>query len=409
MSIKLAPGHRAGGPLDRQRAAAQIVVADAELQKADLAGSDLSGLDLEGRRSARRCPEQDQPGRGRSYRGAAARQRPSDADLDRRQPDLCRSGRRQHRAREAPRHQDRRAENPQSRRGSGELRRRGGRLARASVGGGAGLAGRAFRSRNQGPARSALRRGGAPAPRAHAGLEMPPNFVAGGTWTACYHLVRKLRQRGANVTLVAPWRRDEIADTPFGIDVPIVGLDIVPPAQDPSPYGAAGGRLTAHPLLMAAAGLIRRPSSIRPTAPMRARPRRTGRLTAKPPRPTGATRRIPPPPAPPCTGAWANSAAGSGTISPITASISFTPTTGSRSTPRALLRRRRARPGSRISTPPKRSGSTKRESPLTMRIEQIAVDDATLLIAPSKITAARPKRDYGASPGKLQAVPTLMS
>ena len=70
--------------------------------------------------------------------------------------------------------------------------------------------------------------------------EMPPKYVAGGTWTACYHLVRKLRQRGANVTVVAPWRREDIAGLPFGIEVPIVGLDIVPVA-DGSPDGGTAG------------------------------------------------------------------------------------------------------------------------------------------------------------------------
>ncbi|MGZ8345708.1 MAG: glycosyltransferase [Allosphingosinicella sp.] len=95
------------------------------------------------------------------------------------------------------------------------------------------------------------RRYGEAAPDLHVLMlvwEMPPNYVAGGTWTACYHLVRKLRQRGANVTVVAPWRRDLIADTPFGVDVPIVGLDIVPPPDQLSPYGAAAWSPYAGPV-----------------------------------------------------------------------------------------------------------------------------------------------------------------
>jgi glycosyltransferase involved in cell wall biosynthesis len=67
--------------------------------------------------------------------------------------------------------------------------------------------------------------------------EMPPTFVAGGTWTACYHLVRKLRERGADVTVVTPWSREQVADLPFGVDVPVVGLGIEPVAREASPYG----------------------------------------------------------------------------------------------------------------------------------------------------------------------------
>lgn len=73
--------------------------------------------------------------------------------------------------------------------------------------------------------------------------EAPP-FVAGGTWTACYHLVRRLKRRGAKVTVVVPWDRALIEDSPFGLDVPIIALGINPgPAGDPatSVYGGAGG------------------------------------------------------------------------------------------------------------------------------------------------------------------------
>ena len=72
--------------------------------------------------------------------------------------------------------------------------------------------------------------------------EIPP-MVAGGTWTACYHLVRNLRRRGADVTVVVPWARSAlIADPPpFGVEVPIVTLGIDVPADAVphwSPYGS---------------------------------------------------------------------------------------------------------------------------------------------------------------------------
>jgi len=75
--------------------------------------------------------------------------------------------------------------------------------------------------------------------------EIPP-MVAGGTWTACYHLVRNLRRRGADVTVVVPWaRKDIIMDPlPFGMEVPVVTLDIEVPIEavggsDWSPYRQA--------------------------------------------------------------------------------------------------------------------------------------------------------------------------
>lgn len=68
--------------------------------------------------------------------------------------------------------------------------------------------------------------------------EAPP-YVAGGTWTACYHLCRKLKQRGVDVTVVVPWAREVIDPNPFGIDVPIVALGIMPPMEWGSAYGGA--------------------------------------------------------------------------------------------------------------------------------------------------------------------------
>jgi glycosyltransferase involved in cell wall biosynthesis len=67
--------------------------------------------------------------------------------------------------------------------------------------------------------------------------EIPP-LIAGGTWTACFHLVRNLRRRGADVTVVVPWDQNAIADSPFGGEVPVVALGITPPdAAEGSPYG----------------------------------------------------------------------------------------------------------------------------------------------------------------------------
>jgi glycosyltransferase involved in cell wall biosynthesis len=75
--------------------------------------------------------------------------------------------------------------------------------------------------------------------------ESPP-LVAGGTWTACYHLVRNLRRRGAQVTVVVPWHHDIILKTPFGSEVPIVALGIVPPDDGGSPYGGATSSAYGH-------------------------------------------------------------------------------------------------------------------------------------------------------------------
>jgi len=70
--------------------------------------------------------------------------------------------------------------------------------------------------------------------------EIPP-LVAGGTWTASYHLVRTLRRLGAKVVVVVPWHGDVIAASaarPFDSEVDLVPLGIVPPSDaQPSPYG----------------------------------------------------------------------------------------------------------------------------------------------------------------------------
>ncbi|HVO23235.1 MAG TPA: SAV_2336 N-terminal domain-related protein [Candidatus Margulisiibacteriota bacterium] len=64
--------------------------------------------------------------------------------------------------------------------------------------------------------------------------EIPP-FVAGGTWTACFHLVRNLRTLGVDVTVVVPWQDSLIVSQPFDSDVRVVGLGIVPPELLRSP------------------------------------------------------------------------------------------------------------------------------------------------------------------------------
>lgn len=75
--------------------------------------------------------------------------------------------------------------------------------------------------------------------------EIPP-MVAGGTWTACYHLVRNLQRRGLDVTIAVPWTRTNLIlePPPFGVSVPIITLDIEVPAEAVaggawSPYGTA--------------------------------------------------------------------------------------------------------------------------------------------------------------------------
>jgi glycosyltransferase involved in cell wall biosynthesis len=82
-----------------------------------------------------------------------------------------------------------------------------------------------------------------PAPRGTRALmlmwEVPP-LVAGGTWTASYHLVRNLRQRGADLTVVVPWDEPSILPSPFGCEVDVIPLGIAPPREAASPYAAWG-------------------------------------------------------------------------------------------------------------------------------------------------------------------------
>jgi glycosyltransferase involved in cell wall biosynthesis len=72
--------------------------------------------------------------------------------------------------------------------------------------------------------------------------EIPP-LVAGGTWTACYHLVRRLRVAGADVTVVVPWDESVLGQDatgevrPFGTEVEVIGLGVEPLVQPLGPYG----------------------------------------------------------------------------------------------------------------------------------------------------------------------------
>jgi glycosyltransferase involved in cell wall biosynthesis len=94
--------------------------------------------------------------------------------------------------------------------------------------------------------------------------EIPP-FVAGGTWTACYHFVRNLLHRGADLTIVVPWNDASILTAPFGSEVKVVPMGIRLPRQLVSPYmpdDAAGFRQASpygQPIWSAYGGQARSP------------------------------------------------------------------------------------------------------------------------------------------------------
>jgi len=67
--------------------------------------------------------------------------------------------------------------------------------------------------------------------------EMQP-LVAGGTWTAAYHLVRNLKRCGARVTVAVPWAEWALAPLPFDTDVPVVALGIEAPRGPASSGGS---------------------------------------------------------------------------------------------------------------------------------------------------------------------------
>lgn len=69
--------------------------------------------------------------------------------------------------------------------------------------------------------------------------EFPP-FVAGGAWTAAYHILRNLRRQGANLVVMVPWKRSELNLSIFGNEVEFVTLEITPPGGT-SPSGGQEG------------------------------------------------------------------------------------------------------------------------------------------------------------------------
>jgi glycosyltransferase involved in cell wall biosynthesis len=74
--------------------------------------------------------------------------------------------------------------------------------------------------------------------------EAPP-FVAGGSWTATFHLVRRLVTRGVDVTVATPWSAASLHPLPFLTDIPTLGLGAsggtgssgVAESYPSSPYG----------------------------------------------------------------------------------------------------------------------------------------------------------------------------
>ena len=89
-----------------------------------------------------------------------------------------------------------------------------------------------------------------PPPVAMLTWEINP-MVAGGSWTACYHFVRNLSRRNAELMVVAPWREDCVDPDPFGCKVPTALLGVLGHDEGPGltlasrdgPYrrGPAGG------------------------------------------------------------------------------------------------------------------------------------------------------------------------
>jgi glycosyltransferase involved in cell wall biosynthesis len=71
-------------------------------------------------------------------------------------------------------------------------------------------------------------------------------LVAGGTWTAAYHLVRALRREGAHVAVVVPWTQDALRAEPFGHEVEVIALGLEPPAERWSPYSSPAWSIYAH-------------------------------------------------------------------------------------------------------------------------------------------------------------------
>lgn len=55
--------------------------------------------------------------------------------------------------------------------------------------------------------------------------EFPP-FVSGGGWTAAYHLARRLRRKGSDVTLATPWPHSALSPYAFGHEIEVFGVGI---------------------------------------------------------------------------------------------------------------------------------------------------------------------------------------
>jgi hypothetical protein len=64
--------------------------------------------------------------------------------------------------------------------------------------------------------------------------EFPP-AVSGGGWTAAYHLIRNLRQKGCHITVLTPWK-EAGGGSPFGREVPIIHTDMQ--GEEEGPQGS---------------------------------------------------------------------------------------------------------------------------------------------------------------------------
>jgi glycosyltransferase involved in cell wall biosynthesis len=70
----------------------------------------------------------------------------------------------------------------------------------------------------------------------HGGSVQPPRVlmllweflpdVSGGAWTAAYHLIRRLRLQGADLTILVPWKETPDARTVFGNEVTLVFANV---------------------------------------------------------------------------------------------------------------------------------------------------------------------------------------
>lgn len=113
--------------------------------------------------------------------------------------------------------------------------------------------------------------------------EFPP-FVAGGTWTAAYHLVRTLRRNGADLTVVVPWAAASRVAGAFGTDVEVLNLGLTPPDPAASPYGSSvyGGSYGSSAYAGAYGGSYGRGDSAAGSSAMRLREEFCRRLLAEP-------------------------------------------------------------------------------------------------------------------------------